>query len=114
MELVGELSVASLPGDADGPAYERDAVGRPSREGQGNGAIVVIGRGGRQGFVGELAKRRGIRCLDRAESTATTLAPASFALTMRFAARWMRSASATEVPPNFMTTVPLSMAKPEG
>src|SRR3954468_4904503 len=31
--------------------------------------------------------------------------PASFAVTMRCAARWMRSASATEVPPNFITTV---------
>src|SRR3954465_10714028 len=31
--------------------------------------------------------------------------PASFAVTMRCAARLMRSASATEVPPNFMTTV---------
>src|SRR3954453_4600551 len=31
--------------------------------------------------------------------------PASFAVTMRCAARLMRSASATEVPPNFITTV---------
>src|SRR3954451_7641722 len=40
----------------------------------------------------------------RAERTATTLLPSSLALTMRRAARLMRSASATEVPPNFMTT----------
>ena len=41
----------------------------------------------------------------RAERTATTPLPASFAATIRPAARLMRSASATEVPPNFMTTV---------
>jgi hypothetical protein len=43
--------------------------------------------------------------LPRADSTATTLAPPSLAFTIRRAARWMRSASATEVPPNFITTV---------
>ncbi len=41
----------------------------------------------------------------RAERTATTRCPASLAATMRRAARLRRSASATEVPPNFMTTV---------
>src|SRR5689334_21288294 len=41
----------------------------------------------------------------RAERTATTRLPASFAATIFSAARLMRSASATEVPPNFMTTV---------
>ena len=41
----------------------------------------------------------------RAESTATTRLPSSAACTMRPAARLMRSASATEVPPNFITTV---------
>ena len=44
--------------------------------------------------------------LPRALSTATTFWPCSRARTTRRAARWMRSASATEVPPNFMTTVP--------
>src|SRR3954454_8647541 len=41
----------------------------------------------------------------RADSTATTRLPCSFAATIRRAARLMRSASATEVPPNFMTTI---------
>ncbi len=41
----------------------------------------------------------------RAESTATTRVPLSARATIRPAARLMRSASATEVPPNFMTTV---------
>ncbi len=50
--------------------------------------------------------------LPRAESTATTRAPSSAALTMRPAARLMRSASATEVPPNFMTTVWWAVAGP--
>ena len=44
--------------------------------------------------------------LPRAESTATTRWPCSRAATIRRAARLMRSASATEVPPNFITTVP--------
>ena len=43
--------------------------------------------------------------LPRAERTATTSLPASFAATIRPAARLMRSASATDVPPNFMTMV---------
>src|SRR3954464_14195365 len=43
--------------------------------------------------------------LPRALSTATTRLPSSFAFAMRRAAREMRSASPTEVPPNFMTTV---------
>jgi hypothetical protein len=41
----------------------------------------------------------------RAESTATTPLPASFAPTIRRAACLRRSASATEVPPNFMTVI---------
>ena len=41
----------------------------------------------------------------RADSTATTPVPAAFLSTMRCAARRSRSASATDVPPNFMTTV---------
>jgi hypothetical protein len=44
--------------------------------------------------------------LPRADSTATTLRPCSRAATIRRAARLMRSASATDVPPNFITTVP--------
>ena len=44
--------------------------------------------------------------MPRADSTATTRCPASRLATMRCAARLRRSASATEVPPNFMTTVP--------
>src|SRR2546423_1229391 len=43
--------------------------------------------------------------LPRAESTATTRLPASLAATIFSAARLTRSASATDVPPNFMTTV---------
>ena len=42
----------------------------------------------------------------RAESTATTRCPCSRADTIRRAARLIRSASATEVPPNFITMVP--------
>src|SRR4051794_40345087 len=43
--------------------------------------------------------------LPRALSTATTRVPSSRLATMRLAARLRRSASATDVPPNFMTTV---------
>ena len=41
----------------------------------------------------------------RADSTATTRLPVSRCPTIRRAARLIRSASATEVPPNFMTIV---------
>ena len=41
----------------------------------------------------------------RAESTATTRLPASRAATIRPAARLISSAPATEVPPNFITTM---------
>jgi hypothetical protein len=50
----------------------------------------------------------------RAESTATTRLPASFCATIRRAARVIRSASATEVPPNFMTTVSAAVAGASG
>ncbi len=43
--------------------------------------------------------------LPRAESTATTRLPASRAATIRPAARLICSAPATEVPPNFITTM---------
>jgi len=42
----------------------------------------------------------------RADSTATTSVSASRLAAMRRAARLMRSASASDVPPNFITTVP--------
>ena len=48
--------------------------------------------------------------LPRAESTATTLCPASRALTIRRAARLISSAPATEVPPNFITTMSVCAA----
>ena len=44
--------------------------------------------------------------LPRADSTATTRWPCSRADTIRRAARLIRSASATDVPPNFITMVP--------
>ena len=53
----------------------------------------------------------------RADSTATTRCPPSRAATIRRAARRMSSASATEVPPNFITTIsgsgPVLMRAPE-
>jgi hypothetical protein len=45
--------------------------------------------------------------LPRAERTATTRLPACRAATIRPAARRMSSGSATEVPPNFITTISL-------
>ena len=63
--------------------------------------------------------RREISCASRtsssvvspiAESTATTRLPASRAATRRFATAFSRSTSPTEVPPNFMTTVPARVA----
>ncbi len=46
--------------------------------------------------------------LPRAESTATTRLPPSRAATIRAAARLRSSGPATEVPPNFMTTISLT------
>ncbi len=43
--------------------------------------------------------------LPRADSTATTLLPRSRSATIRAAARFRSSGPATEVPPNFMTTI---------
>src|SRR3954449_1935240 len=45
----------------------------------------------------------------RADSTATTRLPFSARVAIRSAARLMRSASATDVPPNFITTVSASV-----
>ena len=47
-----------------------------------------------------------------AETTPTTLAPRAWASTSRRATRLIRSGSPTEVPPNFMTTVPSRLARP--
>ena len=52
--------------------------------------------------------------LPRADRTATTRRPSSRAATIRRAARLMRSASATEVPPNFITTVSASAGAGSG
>ena len=49
--------------------------------------------------------------LPRAESTATTRLPCSRRATMRRAARLRRSALATEVPPNFITSVSATAIK---
>ncbi len=46
----------------------------------------------------------------RADSTATTRFPASRAATIRAAARFRSSGSATDVPPNFITTISLMRA----
>src|SRR4051794_22209770 len=75
---------------------------------------MSISRGSGRGETSwALAIRRSVS-LPRALSTATTRWPALRLATMRCAARLRRPASATDVPPNFMTTVPLSMAGCEG
>ena len=50
--------------------------------------------------------------LPRAESTATTLLPRLRSATIRPAARFRSSGPATEVPPNFITTVSLPEPTP--
>src|SRR6202790_5794991 len=52
--------------------------------------------------------------LPRAESTATTRCPASRLATMRRAACLIRSASATEVPPNFITMMLMGLEDTRG
>ena len=64
--------------------------------------LARVGRGG--DLVGHRATSSSV-VFPRADSTATTRLPCSRAATIRRAARLMRSASATEVPPNFITTV---------
>ena len=66
---------------------------------------MSISRGCGRGETSWASEINSSVCLPRAESTATTLLPSCALRTIRPAARLMRSASATEVPPNFMTTV---------
>ncbi len=67
---------------------------------------MSISRGSGLGEISCASAMRKSVVRPRALSTATTRLPASRLATMRCAARLRRSASATEVPPNFMTTVP--------
>ena len=67
---------------------------------------MSISRGSGWGEISLASAMRRSVSFPRADSTTTTRWPCSFLATMRTAARLMRSASATDVPPNFMTTVP--------
>jgi hypothetical protein len=67
---------------------------------------MSISRGSGLGEISSASEMRKSVVLPRALSTATTRLPDSRLATMRAAARFRRSASATDVPPNFMTTVP--------
>ena len=67
---------------------------------------MSISRGSGRGETSSAMAMSSSVVAPRAESTAMTWRPSSLALTMRPAARLSRSASATEVPPNFMTTIP--------
>ena len=66
---------------------------------------MSISRGSGTGETSNASAIRRSVSLPRALRTATTRWPASRLATMRRAARLRRSASATEVPPNFITTV---------
>ena len=66
---------------------------------------MSISRGSGTGETSWASAMRRSVSLPRAESTATTRWPASALATIRAAARLIRSASATEVPPNFITMV---------
>ena len=67
---------------------------------------MSISRGSGCGEISNASAMSASVVLPRALSTATTRLPASRLATIRCAARLRRSASATDVPPNFMTTVP--------
>ena len=66
---------------------------------------MSISRGSGVGLTSSAMATSSSVMLPRADSTATTWWPCSRARTIRRAARLSRSASATDVPPNFMTTV---------
>src|SRR4051812_23368987 len=66
---------------------------------------MSISRGSGSGETSSASAMRRSVSLPRALSTATTRWPAARLATMRRAARLRRSASATDVPPNFITTV---------
>ncbi len=66
---------------------------------------MSISRSSGRGEISYAASTSSSVVLPRAERTATTCLPPSRAATIRRAARLMSSASATDVPPNFITTV---------
>ena len=66
---------------------------------------MSISRGSGRGDTSSAIASSSSVVVPRADSTATTSRPASRSTAMRRAARLMRSASATDVPPNFITTV---------
>ncbi len=66
---------------------------------------MSISRGSGLGDTSWASATRRSVSLPRALRTTTTRRPCSRLATMRCAARLMRSASATDVPPNFMTSV---------
>ena len=72
---------------------------------------MSISRGSGFGETSSAIAIRSSVVLPRADSTATTRFPASRWATIRRAARLIRSASATDVPPNFITTVPSDTAR---
>src|SRR5581483_5942132 len=67
---------------------------------------MSISRGSGRGEISRAASTSRSVVLPRAESTATTRRPLSRAATIRLAARFSSSVPATEVPPNFITTIP--------
>jgi hypothetical protein len=66
---------------------------------------MSISRGAGRSEISKAAATSSSVDLPRAESTATTRLPASRADTIRRAARLISSGPATEVPPNFITTM---------
>ena len=71
---------------------------------------MSISRGSGRGEISRAASSSRSVVLPRAERTATTLCPASRAATIRLAARLSSSVPATEVPPNFITTMSFARA----
>ena len=66
---------------------------------------MSISRGSGRSEISRAISTSSSVVLPRAESTATTLLPASRAATISRAARLISSGPATEVPPNFITTI---------
>src|SRR6202012_4833408 len=83
------MAIAHSAHEMRSPVERSMSISRRSGSGETSSAIAI----------------RSSVVFPRAERAATTCLPDSRWPTIRLAARLIRSASATEVPPNFMTTV---------
>ena len=98
-----DSEIASLPRSLSAIAHSAQEIRSPVE------SSMSISRGCGSGEISCAIATSWSVVAPRAESTATTELPSWRARTMRLAASMMRPASATEVPPNFMTVMPFKL-----